>query len=58
MEFWHAVTIVISAVLLGCGIIFNMGWLTGVGLAGLPLSLVWGLVATGPGSKYNPYHQH
>ncbi|MBV9119793.1 MAG: hypothetical protein JOZ39_03715 [Chloroflexi bacterium] len=58
MEFWHIVTIVISAVLLATGLIMGWYWLVGIGFLLLPVSLIWGLVATGPGSSHNPYHEH
>ncbi len=53
---WYIVGIAFFAAALACGIIFTMGWLVFVGFAALPAVAVWGMVTSGPGSKYNPYH--
>jgi hypothetical protein len=58
MEFWHVVTIVLAAAVIMVGIINMMFWLVAVGFVLLPIAAVWGLVATGPGSPYNPYEHH
>jgi len=58
MEFWHAASIVICAILLAVGIIMTWYWLVTIGFVLLPVALIWGFVATGPGSKHNPYQQH
>jgi hypothetical protein len=50
------VGIVFFASALALGIIFTMGWLVLIGFAVLPAVSIWGMVSSGPGSKYNPYH--
>ncbi|HLG73213.1 MAG TPA: hypothetical protein VK009_22555 [Chloroflexota bacterium] len=54
--FWYIVGIMVFAAVFAVGIIFTAGWLIAIGLVLLPLTAVWGMVSSGPGSKYNPYH--
>lgn len=58
MELWHIIGISLAGILLGAGLILSWSWLVAIGLVLLPVAAIWGLVATGPGSSYNPYHQH
>jgi len=51
-------SIVLCGILFGAGLIFAASWLVTIGIVGLPVALIWGLVATGPGSSHNPYQQH
>ncbi|HVA26242.1 MAG TPA: hypothetical protein VMW62_17845 [Chloroflexota bacterium] len=55
--FWYVVGIVVSAALLAIGFIMTWHWLVFIGFVTLPLAAVWGMVTSGPGSKYNPYHR-
>lgn len=54
--FWYMLGIVVFASALALGIIFTMGWLIFVAFAIFPAVAVWGIVSSGPGSKFNPYH--
>ena len=58
MLFWYMAGIVLSAVLLGAGIIFIQGWLVAIGLLLLPSIAAWGIISSGPGSPFNPYPRH
>lgn len=52
----YLVGIIVFAALLAVGIIFTAYWLIFLGFVLLPAGAVWGMVSSGPGSKYNPYH--
>ncbi len=54
--FWYMVGVVVTSVLLGAGLILTWYWLIAIGLVVLPLVALWGMVSSGPGSPYNPYH--
>ena len=58
MELWHVIGIAIAGALLATGLIMSWYWLVGIGLLIVPIAAVWGLIASGPGSSHNPYHQH
>jgi hypothetical protein len=53
---WYIIGIIVFASLFAVGIIFTAGWIIALGLVLLPATAVWGMVSSGPGSKYNPYH--
>lgn len=53
---WYLIGIVVSALLLAAGLIMTWYWLVFIGFVVLPSVAVWGMVSSGPGSKYNPYH--
>lgn len=54
--FWYMLGIIVFGALLAAGIIFTAYWLIAIGFMLLPATAVWGMVSSGPGSKYNPYH--
>ncbi len=54
--FWYVVGVCVSGAALAAGLIFGWYWLIGIGLIALPLIALWGMVSSGPGSPYNPYH--
>jgi len=53
---WYMVGIVISGALFALGLILTWYWLVAIGIILLPAVAVWGMVSSGPGSPYNPYH--
>jgi hypothetical protein len=54
--FWYIVGVAICGILLAAGLIMTWSWLVFIGLVALPAMAVWGMVSSGPGTKYNPYH--
>lgn len=58
MELWHVISIALAGILLGAGLIMTWYWLVAIGFLFVPIAAIWGLVASGPGSSHNPYHQH
>lgn len=56
MLLWYMVGIVIFGCLFALGLIMVWGWLVAITLVGLPAMAVWGIISSGPGSPFNPYH--
>ena len=54
--FWYIVGILLAGSLLAVGLIMVWYWLVAIAFFVLPAVAVWGIVSSGPGSRWNPYH--